>query len=257
MPIDKARAVEFVGATLKRIERLRSENPNSAAHVAFVQSVGLQLARIFGPESAISRNFTAITYHATGSFFASPLDYQRELARKTMGAYQAGLTRAEGVLLSAQELLEQPDTEEILRGSRARSGAAKVFVSHGKDSPALTRIERYLRALGLEPVLVVREASEGLGVDAIVDKRMDECDCAVIVATADDEVGDYRQPRPNVLHEIGLAQEKYSDRVIYLLEAGAQFPSNVRPKVWETFTQSDLSAAFEKIAKELRAFGYL
>lgn len=244
-------------AAIRKVEALRGERPQSAAHVAFVQSTGLQLARIFGANSVISKNFSAINYQAIGNFFANPLNYQTELTRHAMGAYLVGLTRAEGVLRSAKELLEEPDTEEILRGSRVRSEGAKVFISHGTESPALVRVERFIRSLGLEPVLVVRQASEGLAVDAIVSKRMDECECAVILATADDQVGSYRQPRPNVLHEIGLAQEKYDDRVIYLLENGAQFPSNVRPKVWESFSQQDLSAAFEKIAKELRAFGFV
>ena len=257
MPIDKKRALDVVEAALTKISALRHERPQSAAHIAFVQSTGLQIARIFGADSAISKNFSSITYHTTSSFFANPLNYQAELARQSMGAYLNGLTRAEGVLLSAKELLAEPDTEAILRGSRVRSEGARVFISHGKESSALGKIERFVRSLGLEPVIVVKQASEGMSVDAIVDKRMDECDCAIILATADDRVDDYFQRRPNVMHEIGLAQEKYDDKVIYLKEDGTQFPTNVRPKVWESFTQADLAPAFDKIAKELNAFGFI
>lgn len=38
---------------------------------------------------------------------------------------------------------------------------------------------------------------------------------------------------------------------------GGQFPSNVAPMIWEDFTQDNMEAAFEKIGKELRAFGLL
>ena len=86
---------------------------------------------------------------------------------------------------------------------------------------------------------------------------MRDCDCAIILATADEQVEDRHQPRPNVLHEIGLAQEILENRLIYLKEDSCEFPSNVRPKVWEHFTQENLEAAFEKIAKELKAFNLL
>jgi hypothetical protein len=41
------------------------------------------------------------------------------------------------------------------------------------------------------------------------------------------------------------------------LEKGAEFPSNIRPKVWEDFEQSDMLPAFLSIVKELRAYGML
>jgi predicted nucleotide-binding protein len=96
-----------------------------------------------------------------------------------------------------------------------------------------------------------------MAVDDLVEKRLGEADCAVILATADDNVGGRMQPRPNVLHEIGLAQQRLDNRIIYLKEVGCDFPSNVAPKVWENFTQDNMEAAFEKIAKELQAFRLL
>ncbi len=57
--------------------------------------------------------------------------------------------------------------------------------------------------------------------------------------------------------EIGLAQEKHPRRVVYLKEVGCDFPSNVAPKVWESFTQDNMERAVEKVSKELRAFGLL
>ena len=115
----------------------------------------------------------------------------------------------------------------------------------------------YLSNIPLEPVIVIREASQGMSVDDLVDKKLSECDCAIILATADDPVGDRKQPRPNVIHEIGLAQEKLQNKVVYLKEESCEFPSNIRPKVWENFTQENMETAFEKISKELHAFGLL
>ena len=90
--------------------------------------------------------------------------------------------------------------------------------------------------------------------DDLVEEQMTGCRCAIILATNDDKVEDYYQPRPNVLHEIGLAHEKLKGIVIYLKEEGCKFPSNIQPKIWEDFTQSNMEKAFEKIVKELKGF---
>lgn len=133
----------------------------------------------------------------------------------------------------------------------------RVFVSHGKDSAALTKVERFLRGLGLTPVIVKFEASQGGSVDDVVEREMISCECALILATKGDSVDGEWQPRPNVIHEIGLAQEKLKHRLIYLKEEGCNFPSNISPKIWESFTQDNLENAFLKIVKELRAFGVI
>ena len=96
-----------------------------------------------------------------------------------------------------------------------------------------------------------------MSVDDLVERKMTESDCVVVLATADETVKGHKQPRLNVVHEIGLAQEKHRQRIVYLKEVGCEFPSNVAPKVWENFTQDNMEAAFEKVSKELRAFGLL
>jgi hypothetical protein len=255
--MEKAQAIAAIDKALERIKSLKLQNPGTPQFTQFIQTTGLDLARIFGADSAVSRNFNAIDYQSVGSFMANPLSYDQEIARRRMGAYLRGLGQAEGILLSAREQLEEYGVDRILQGSRVRSEGAKVFVSHGRESAALTKVERFLRALGCQPVIVVRGPSEGMSVDDLVELRMQDSDCAIILATADDDLGDRRQPRPNVIHEIGMAQEKLENKVIYLKEVGCDFPSNVGPKVWENFTQNNMEAAFEKISKELHAFHLL
>lgn len=230
---------------------------HSADHVAFIQSTGLDIGRIFGADSVVSRNFNSIKYSFGGTLFFNPWDYDVKMAKKNQEAYLAGLDLAEGILLSAIEQLHKHGVDEVLTDSRKKSGAKRIFISHGTQTIALTKVERFVRALGLEPVIVIRGASKGLSVDDLVDQKLDESDCAIILATADDIVGECKQPRPNVIHEIGLAQEKLQNKIVYLKEVGCEFPSNVGPKVWENFTQENMEAAFEKISKELRAFDLL
>lgn len=152
------------------------------------------------------------------------------------------------------------EEEIILKNSTIKP--KKVFISHGKETKALDKIEKYLADLGVEPVVLKRNPSMGKALDDLVDSKMSECLAMIVLATKDDEVqGEkvekYFQPRPNVVHEIGLAQEKLNNKIVYLKEVGCIFPSNIQPKVWENFTQDNMEAAFSKIARELKSFGII
>jgi predicted nucleotide-binding protein len=251
-------AITILRDSLSKIPLLRTLRAYGPEHVEFNQSTGLEIARIFGPDSGISKNFTNIAYAYHGHvLLGNPFNIDSVIERKHFEAYLKGLDMAEGILRSAIEQLLKHGADRILTESRIMRGEGSIFISHGRETPALRKVERFIRALGLQPVIVVLGASEGLSVDDLVEKRMSESDCALILATADDDVDGHKQPRLNVVHEIGLAQEKFGSKVIYLKENSCEFPSNVRPKVWENFTQDNMEAAFEKISKELRAFGMI
>lgn len=139
----------------------------------------------------------------------------------------------------------------------------KAFVSHGKESAALRKLKEFLETLGIEPLIVKKRASLDKDLPDKVNLYLSQADFVIILATADDTVKDKKtgtetkQPRQNVIHEIGLAQKTHEGKVIYLLEEGAEFPSNIRPKVWENFKQRNMMDAFLGIVRELRAYGML
>lgn len=133
----------------------------------------------------------------------------------------------------------------------------KVFISHGKDSLALSKIEKFLRDLGVEPLIVKDKPSLGKTVSEKVEYYLNQAGCAIILATADDNIDGKLYPRQNITHEIGLAQKTLEGKIIYLLEQGAEFPSNISPRVWESFTQDNLENVFSRIIKELKAFGLM
>ena len=249
-------ALQTIDEAIGKVSLLRGLPPYGAAHFEFVQTTGLELGRIFGPDSAVCLNFTNIDYSSVGSFYGHPSTYEEEIVKRRHATYLRGLEMAAGILESARGQLQRHGVDRILTASRIRAGGPRVFISHGTETKALTKVELYLRASGAQPIVVMREPSEGLAVDDLVEKRLSESDCAVILATADEEVAGRRQPRPNVIHEIGLAQQKLGEKIIYLKEVGCDFPSNVQPKVWENFTQDNMENAFMKITKELHAFGY-
>jgi predicted nucleotide-binding protein len=152
--------------------------------------------------------------------------------------------------------LEDPN-HDFPHRRRIASTVRRIFVSHGNQSRALDRVERFIRALGLAPIIVKHEPSLGGAVDDVVELQMESCEAAIVLATKDEQVEQRWQPRPNVLHEIGVSQQRLANRVVYLKEVGCEFPSNVAPKIWENFSQDNMEDAFIKIAKELHGFGVL
>lgn len=253
------KSLDELQALLDAIEGLERGQPYSPEHVRWVQNTSFALGRLLGSRSALYHSFVNLNFHAAGSFVLSGWDIEKEKRQLHLEAYRKDLGIARGILQSAIDQLKKVGLDQLRKesGYRIAAGAHKVFLAHGTHTPALDRIERYLRSSGFEPVIVSRLPSEGQAIDDLVEQRMSECSCAIILATKDDQVGDKWQPRPNVMHEIGLAQEKLDDRVIYLKESGCKFPSNVGPKVWESFSQDDLAPAFEKISRELHGFGLI
>jgi predicted nucleotide-binding protein len=132
----------------------------------------------------------------------------------------------------------------------------KAFIAHGGESPAREKLVNFLNALGITPIIVEEQPSEGRSKDKNVEHYLKQCDCAIILATKGDVDGQTGEfiPRGNILNEIGRAQEILPDKMIYLLEEETKFPTNIDEKVWERFTQESMDKAFIKITKELRAF---
>jgi predicted nucleotide-binding protein len=135
----------------------------------------------------------------------------------------------------------------------------KAFVAHGGKSVIRDKLESFLMALGVTPIIVEEQPSEGRSKDKNVEHYLKQSDCAIILATKGDVDGQTGEfiPRGNILIEIGRCQEILPDKIIYLLEEEAKFPTNIDEKVWERFTKESMDKAFIKIAKELRAFGLI
>jgi len=152
---------------------------------------------------------------------------------------------------------EQGNLIKKPRGTDTES--LKAFIAHGGDSPALGKLKNFLEALGVQPLIVEEQPSEGRSVGENVDWYSRQADCAIILATKGDIDGKSGGfiPRGNVLMEIGKLQELFTGRIIYLLQAGTKFPTNVSEKVWGRFTPNHMDNAFIKIAKELKKFGIL
>jgi predicted nucleotide-binding protein len=255
--MNNVEAIATINEAIDALPKLRRCQAFSSEHTEFLQTTNLELRRIFGPDSGIVMSFYQISYHLEETFITDIVDAEKDHEIHKHKAYLEGLDKAEGILRSALQQLKKYAMEQLRAESKKKITGGRVFISHGTQTPALRKVERFIRSIGLDPVIVVKEASEGLAIDDLIEKRMNESDCALILATADEEIEGRKQPRPNVIREIGLAQEKFDDKVIYLKENGCEFPSNVQPKVWGSFVQDNMESAFEKISKELNAFGFI
>jgi predicted nucleotide-binding protein len=146
---------------------------------------------------------------------------------------------------------------DSMNPEKNKSDKIKAFISHGKVSPALSKIEKYLRELDIEPLIVVEKASLGKTIPEKVEYYMDRANFVIILATSDNLIDGKMNPRGNVLHEIGLAQIKFPGKIIYLLEKGCEFSSNISPRVWERFSQDNLENVYSRLVIELKALGFI
>jgi predicted nucleotide-binding protein len=207
----------------------------------------------------------AITREEAHTGMGLKMPFHRELYIKLHSAYttftilKTKLKRLKTVLDSISSDLAfselQADTSEGL----VPTHPPKAFIAHGGESAARDKLENFLTALGVTPIIVEKQPSQGRSKDKNVEHYLKQCDCSIILATKGDIDGQTAEfiPRGNILIEIGRSQEILPDKMIYLLEEGAKFPTDIDEKVWERFTKESMDKAFTKIAKELRAFGLI
>ncbi len=158
-------------------------------------------------------------------------------------------------ILEKYEIIGIPTTSEV--GERS---LPSVFIAHGGESAALNKLCSFLKALGVEPLVVEVQPSEGRLTESQVDKYMKQADCAIILATYGhivDTKTHQKHPRLNVVDELGRCRKVFPRKTILLLEKGVDLPSNVSGIVYERFTKQNRESAFIKVAKELRAFNLI
>jgi predicted nucleotide-binding protein len=239
--MDKKEAIEYLKQRLGEIPELTQLAHNNDKYPLWYRIIEDVLEEVFGRDSSEYERFSGAWLHVSAG------EHQRE--------YITTLKMRETALKSIIQKYEtlgfktEPETLEVL--------LPKAFISHGKKSVALNKLEEFLRALGVEPLVVKEQPSLDKTVDDKVNYYLNQANFVIILATGDDKIEGKLHPRQNVIHEIGLAQKTHAGKIIYLLEEGTEFPSNISPKVWEPFKQRNMMNAFLHIAKELRAYGML
>jgi len=161
-------------------------------------------------------------------------------------------------------------SEDAAAGTTERSAAKskKVFVVHGRDEVSKTSLEVFLREIGLEPVVLHRQADEGLTIIEKFEKHGDVA-YAFILLTPDEvtylateeQLEDSKRrkefrARPNVIFEFGYFIGKLGrSKVCCLYTGDVSLPSDVSGMIYKRYTSSIEEVAYG-IIKDLRAQGY-
>lgn len=144
----------------------------------------------------------------------------------------------------------------------------KVFVVHGRDEISKTSLEVFLREIGLEPIVLHRQADEGLTIIEKFEKHS-EVGYAFILLTPDEiayltqedsspdvERRKERRARPNVIFEFGYFVGKLGrSKVCCLYTGDVTLPSDVSGMIYKKF-DSNIEDVGYAIIKDLKAQGY-
>lgn len=247
--MDKLKAIELLKRKSNEAAYIASLPHSNTEYVPWRRNIEDVLEEAFGVNST--------EYRRVASMEIRDIEGPRsELQRFYIGRVAAVQSEVNSIIQKYEDLGigAEPSISE---------GSPSVFVSHGKESVALRKLAEFIETLGIDPLIVKKQPSLDKDLPGKVNFYLNQADFVIILATGDDTMTNRKtgtkiiQPRQNVVHEIGLAQKTHPGRIIYLLEEGASFPSNIRPKVWESFKQRNMMDAFHGIVRELRAYGIL
>jgi predicted nucleotide-binding protein len=178
-----------------------------------------------------------------------------------------------GALKAALEILEQ-DTFGEVKVDRASATAPmalsnKVFVVHGHDEKAKQELEILLTEMGLEPIVLHRQADGGR---TLIEKfeHYSDVGFAFILMTPDEvaylimdeqkpdqERGKERRARPNVIFEFGFFVGRLGRaKTCCLYRGDVVVPSDLSGLIYKRFEHAVEETAWA-LARELKAAGYV
>lgn len=156
----------------------------------------------------------------------------------------------------------------ITQAMPAQDRSKRVFVVHGRDEVAKTSLEVFLHEIGLEPIVLHRQADEGMTIIEKFEKHSDVGYAFILLTpdeiaylTAEEDKPDTERSkesraRPNVIFEFGYFVGKLGrSRVCCLYTGDVSLPSDVSGMIYKRYEQSIEEVAYSVI-KDLKASGY-
>ena len=241
--VPQSEAKARLQARLELLARVRS---GSLDHVAWYDETIVTLDALFASK--------ANNYFSVQSGFE--FSYIRSRGRVFKGA---NLDRAEGIIKRMINWLDDIGAPTVSASKVIES--SKVFIVHGHDEAAREKVERLIEKIGLEPVVLNKQANGGKTILEKIEAH-GEVGFAVVLFTADDLGGSIRnssptehRPRQNVLLELGYFWGKIGrDRVCLLNAIGSSISSDLAGL---GYTSLDERGAWRlELVKELKYAGY-
>lgn len=134
----------------------------------------------------------------------------------------------------------------------------KVFVVHGRDDDSKTKVELFLRAIGLDPIILHQRPNRGRHILTKFQEESEGASFAVVIMAPDDEGGligeaSNKRARQNVVFELGFFIGVLgSENVAALIGSAVEKPSDFAgigyidldtAGAWKTFLAREMAAA--------------
>jgi predicted nucleotide-binding protein len=137
-----------------------------------------------------------------------------------------------------------------------------IFIGHGKNKKPLEQLRKMLDQFKVQYNVVMDEPNLGRPISQKVKDAFQECNCAILIFTADEEFTNSKgdtiwRPSENVVYELGAASYLYGDRVVILKESDVTFPSNFSGIGYIPFEKDKLDSKAMDVLKELVGFDIL
>jgi len=252
--MDKKRALELLKEQLDKTASLKKPTTNySEFHKEFYKwrnDVLYIIEDAFGQDSQEYERFRdtmmVVSFPSDRDQYESDIDNLDNCEH----AIESILRNQEDISTS-ETLMATPSSVDTIDES------PKIFIAHGGETPALEKLEHFLTALGVIPIIAEKQPSEGRSVDDQVNWCLEQSHCALVFATHGyivDQKTAKKHPRLNVVDELSRCRNAFPDRIILLLEEGVDLPSNVSGIRYERFNPQCMDKAFISVARELNAF---
>lgn len=137
----------------------------------------------------------------------------------------------------------------------------KVFIVHGHDDKSRLELCNLLKDdLKLDPIVLQDQANNSI--ETIIGKferLASDCSAAIVLFTPDDNAGDNKRARQNVIFELGYFLGKFheeKDRKIIILKKGnIEIPSDINGVLYFEYSKA-VKEIFYDLRKQLEHWGY-
>ena len=187
-----------------------------------------------------------------------------EFNRSEVSSFVGGETPQQEAVTSTEDsridkkALQVEKTSPIGPSTQDELGQA-IFIAHGKNKKPLEQLKKILEQFRIPYKVAVEEPNLGRPIGEKVREIMHECNCAILIFTADEQLQDKDgntiwRPSENVVYELGAAGYLYGNRVVILKENSVEFPSNFNDIGYISFGKDQLEAKSMDVLKELIGF---
>jgi predicted nucleotide-binding protein len=249
----------------KRIDEIEAFDPagkepeREAMVIHLTASIADTLARTFGSETVeYDRYINASYFHHTHIMGGTPEHY---IVEGYSDSKVRSLSLLRQIVVSLEEQLEEmglamTPTPPPVQADTSHTQNRRIFVVHGHDEASKLSVERFLKVLSFEPIVLHAQPNKGA---TVIEKFESNADVgfAVVVLTPDDVGGvsaDALQgrARQNVVLELGYFTGRLGrNRVAALKRGDLELPSDVVGVVYIDF---DERGAWKlDLARELEA----